>query len=291
MGRPVDQPCAGVRAGALTYDPGGNRLTQVDPVTGDITTFTYDNGNRLTRATDVSGSTTWTYDTNGNQLTSEEPSGDITTNTWDGENRLVQVEHPSGDVTTYAYNGDGLRVMQDDGVAETRFVYDGNNVLLETDDIGTVEAEFTYVPATYAQVISQLRGTDSSIYQFDGTKNVRQLTDATQVVTDAYAFDAWGEQRSSTGTTANSQRYKGQFLAYRKDPDAGPEVQYALHHRNYNPRTGGFTSADPAKDSEVRGDRRGTPGALCCAVRAVAPPRKLKRPCNFRNLPDNHQID
>ncbi len=99
-------------AGLLAYSPTGNRLTQTDPVTGDITTFTYDNGNRLLTAMDVSGTTTYTYDNNGNQLTIEEPSGDITTNTWDGENRLIQVEHPSGDVTTYAYNGDGLRVLQ-----------------------------------------------------------------------------------------------------------------------------------------------------------------------------------
>ena len=98
----------------------------------------------------------------GNQLTIEEPSGDITTNVWDGENRPVEVHHPSGDIVTYAYNGDGLRVWQDDGVDEVRYVHDGNNVLLETDGLGTVEAEFTYIPQAYAQVISQLRSGDSS---------------------------------------------------------------------------------------------------------------------------------
>ena len=159
----------------------------------------------------------------------------------------MEVHHPSGDIVTYAYNGDGLRVWQDDGVDEVRYVRDGNNVLLETDGVGTVEAEFTYIPQAYAQVISQLRSCDSSFYQFDGTSNVRQLTDSSQVVTDDYSFDAWGTLVSSTGSTANSQLWKGQYLAYRKDPDAGPEVQYAMHHRNYNPKTGVFTSADPAK--------------------------------------------
>ena len=226
----------------------GNRLTQTDPVTGDITTFTYDNGNRLLAGVDVSGTTTYTYDDNGNQLTIEEPSGDITTNTWDGENRLVQVEHPSGDVTTYAYNGDGLRVLQDDGVAETRFVYDGNNLVLELDDVGTVQADVTYLPAEYATAISQHRDLESSFYLCDGIHNVRQLTDDAQVVTDDYSFDGWGKLTSSTGSTANSQLYKGEYLAYRKDPDAGPELQYSTHHRNYNPQTGVFTAADPAKD-------------------------------------------
>jgi YD repeat-containing protein len=99
-------------AGVLAYSPAGNRATQTDPVTSDVTTFTDDNGNRLLTGLDVSGTTTYTYDNNGNQLTIEEPSRDITTNTWDGENRLVQVEVPSGDVTTSACNGDGLRDLQ-----------------------------------------------------------------------------------------------------------------------------------------------------------------------------------
>ena len=137
------------------------------------------------------------------------------------------MEHPSGDVTTYAYNGDGLRVLQDDGVAETRFVYDGNNVVLELDDVGVINADNTYLPAEYAQVLSQHRDLESSFYLCDGIHNVRQLTDDAQVVTDEYSFDGWGKLTSSTGSTANSQLYKGEYLAYRKDPDAGPELQYS----------------------------------------------------------------
>ena len=116
----------------------------------------------MQHAQDLSGITSYTYDANGNQLIILEPSGDLTTNVWDGENRLVEVHHPSGDILTYAYNGDGLRVWQDDGVDEVRYVHDGNNVLLETDGVGTVEAEFTYIQQAYAQVISQLRSGDSS---------------------------------------------------------------------------------------------------------------------------------
>ena len=167
-------PTGGARL--LAYSPAGNRLTQTDPVTGDVTTFTYDNGNRLLAGVDVSGTTTYTYDDNGNQLTIEEPSGDITTNTWDGENRLIQVEHPSGDLTTYAYNGDGLRVLQDDGVAETRFVYDGNNLVLELDDVGVVNAE-----ASPSKLSNNDALTFSSrvriLCSFDQSLQIRQLGD------------------------------------------------------------------------------------------------------------------
>ena len=130
----------------------------------------------------------------------------------------------------------------------TRYIYDGNNLLLETDASGYVEAEFTYIPAEYAQVVSQNRDGDSSYYHFDGINNVRQLTDVSQVVTDEYDFSGWGERRSSTGSTANSQQYKGRLLAYRRDPDLGPDEQYVMHHRNYDPKTATFTSADPAED-------------------------------------------
>lgn len=179
----------------------------------------------------------------------EEPGGDITTNTWDPENRLVYVDGPGGATTEYSYNGDGLRVEKTvDGTDTTKYIFDGNNVLQETDDVGTTEAQFTYIPGQYGRVLSQHRGADSSFYHFDGIKNVRRLTDATETVTDEYDYDAFGNETSSTGSTANSQRYKGQYLAYHQDPDAGPELQSALHYRNYDPRTGTFSSRDPAED-------------------------------------------
>ena len=101
---------------------------------------------------------------------------------------------------------DGLRVLQDDGVAETHYVYDGNNVVLELDDVGTVEADFTYVPAPYAQVLSQHRDLESSFYQFDGIHNVRQLTDDAQVVTDDYRFDARVNPFSTSGKHGQCRR-------------------------------------------------------------------------------------
>lgn len=47
-----------------------------------------------------------------------------------------------------------LAEYQEDGVDEVRYVRDGNNVLLETDGMGTGEAEFTYIPQAYAPVIN-----------------------------------------------------------------------------------------------------------------------------------------
>ncbi len=175
---PLNPTTLGSGSLELSYDPVGNRLNTVDPLTQDITTYTYDDGNQLLTAEDATGVTTYTYDACGNRLTVEEPNLDVTTNTWDGENRLVKVEHPDSSVVEYEYDGDGLRVVKTiDAVDVTKYVFDGNNVLQETDDTGTTEADFTYRPAGYGLVIGQRRGVDSSYYHFDGVHNVRLLTD------------------------------------------------------------------------------------------------------------------
>ena len=66
-------------------------------------------------------------------------------------------------------------------------------------------------------------------------------------MTDESSFDAWGEPRSVSGATPNAHGYKGEFLAYRGDPDAGPETVYSLHRRGYAAQQGRFRSEDPAE--------------------------------------------
>ena len=78
-----------------TYDPVGNRLTEING--GVRTTSTYDAANELTKTQVVAGITTITYDANGNLLSSRNPSNQRTSYTWDFENRLTQVALPTGD--------------------------------------------------------------------------------------------------------------------------------------------------------------------------------------------------
>ena len=116
---------------SYTYDPVGNRTLLLN--SGAPTTSTYNAANELATSQTSAGVTTSTYDGDGNLLTSLAPGNQWTTNTWDGENRLTQVALPSGIVDTFTYNGDGQRVQKQDSTGTTKHVWDGQNILLETN--------------------------------------------------------------------------------------------------------------------------------------------------------------
>lgn len=78
-----------------------------------------------------------------------------------------------------------------------------------------------------------------SFYGYDGSGNVRQLTNSAGAVTDSYEYDAFGNLLNSTGTTPNVYMYRGEQF----DSDLG---LYYLRARYYNPITGRFMSRDPA---------------------------------------------
>ncbi len=86
-----------------------------------------------------------------------------------------------------------------------------------------------------------------SFYGYDGHGNVRFLTNSAGAVGNTYTFDAFGAQIASTGSTANSFLYSGEWL----DPNLS---FYNLRARYYNMLTGRFETMDPGKET-------------CCALR------------------------
>src|SRR5690606_4895816 len=127
----------------------------------------------------------------------ETPALELTTYTWNAENQLTQIELPAGDVVTHVWspvnkNAEERIVEQDDGVTVTRFLWDNNNVVRETDEVGAVEAEYTYQPEPFGDLVSQRRDADSTFYRFDALGSTTGLTDATGAVTDDYRYQAFG---------------------------------------------------------------------------------------------------
>jgi len=116
-----------------------------------------------------------------NRRTVLSPLGDLTTYTWNAEQQLTQVELPHDEVVTYVWSavnklGEERVVTRDDGVEVTQLLWDNNNVLRETDDLGTLQAQYTYQPQPYGDLVSQHRDSESSFYRFDALGSTTSLT-------------------------------------------------------------------------------------------------------------------
>ena len=63
---------------------------------------------------------------------------------------MTQVVLPSGVPNTFVYNGDGQRVQKQDSTGTTRHVWDGQNILLETDGSNIIQVVYTLQPRSTA---------------------------------------------------------------------------------------------------------------------------------------------
>ncbi|MFM7367547.1 MAG: hypothetical protein ACKO2Z_07065, partial [Sphaerospermopsis kisseleviana] len=100
---------------------------------------------------------------------------------------------------------------------ETRFLVDKNR------DYAQVLEEYTtskIIKASYIyghDLISQLRNTERSFYHVDGLGSTRALTDINGLLTDAYAYEAFGEIIKQLGNTNNLYLFAGE----QRDPNLG----------------------------------------------------------------------
>jgi YD repeat-containing protein len=125
---------------AFAYDAVGNRTTGGSVVNA---------GNQLTA--DVTFA--YQYDDNGN-LTRKTllATGNFTQYTYDAENRLTKVEefaagNPTAFATsTYRYDGLGRRIEKVANGQTKRYVYDGEDILLEYDGANVLQARYTHGP-------------------------------------------------------------------------------------------------------------------------------------------------
>jgi hypothetical protein len=111
-------------------------------------------------------------------------------------------------------------------VAKTYLFWEplSDNILQERDEAGALVAEYTTEPELYGNVISQSRGGVESQFHYDAVGSTLAVTDASQHVTDSFAYTAFGEVGVRTGTTDFTAQYigragytqytvKGQYLA------------------------------------------------------------------------------
>jgi RHS repeat-associated protein len=230
-----------------TYDAVGNRLTQKKQ-TGALTTYTYDRADQLSTSQDATGTTNYSYDAAGNQTVVVTPTGQRTTSTWSNRNQRIKVQRPDNTITTMTYRFDSLRYKREEGSATKKFVYDGQNYLLETDASNGITLALTNKPEVYGNLVSQrIKLTPTTwatvFHHYDALGSTMAMTDTSAATANSYLYNAWGEVISSSEAIFNDFKWVGELGYYFEDE--GALDKYYVRARYYDIATGRWTSQDP----------------------------------------------
>ena len=216
------------------YDPAGNRIRTV--VNGVTTQY---QSNFINEYTAV-GSGLNTYDANGN-LTVQRIGNDVSSFVYDDENRLLQAATPEG-TWSYEYDVFGQRV-------KTTHNGQSTNYLIDPIGLGNVVAEYNgsgQLLAHYVQGQGLVGRVDASnaaaFYNYDGTGNTSELSNAAGNVANRYAYLPFGERLSQNEAVVNAFQFGGQFGVMR---DGNGLI--LMRSRFYEPKLGRFVQTDPAK--------------------------------------------
>jgi uncharacterized protein RhaS with RHS repeats len=87
------------------------------------------------------------------------------TMTYDDESRLKTVTSPAGS-ESFVYNALGQRMQLTVGGAVTKYVYDGDRVLEETDSAGAVLARYTTAAGSYYAPLLHMWRASGSLSRF-----------------------------------------------------------------------------------------------------------------------------
>jgi len=142
---------------------------------------------------------------------------------------------------TYKYDPSGRRIEKEVDGYETRYVYDGGNVIAEYDGNNNLTRKYIH-GAGVDEVVCMIDVADSSAvyyYHCDGSGSVVALSDSYGNSQQSYEYSAFGQVAASDPNfTANPYMYTGRRFDY----ETG---LYYYRARYYNPYIGRFLQTDP----------------------------------------------
>lgn len=210
---------------AYAYDPVGNR-SQSDSTTSAV----YNDDNQL--LSDDTG--TYGYDPRGNLSQYDEAGAPPPQNyRWDAQSQLVEATG----VSSYRYDGLGRRVEKVTPSGTRRYVYDGDNILLEFDGGGAIVARYTHGEQV-DQHLAMVRGGAAFYYHADHLGSVRSVTDGSGAEANRYRYDPYGRVVERVEAVENPYWFTGR-------EEAREVGLYYYRARWYEARSGRFVSEDP----------------------------------------------
>jgi RHS repeat-associated protein len=216
---------------AFRYSHSGDgNITSIAQPAG-TTNYSYDSAGRVTSRTGLKGAATYQYDADGNTVS------DGTANyTWNAASQLTKVT--SGSATTdYSYDGDNHRVSTTIGRTTTTNSYDPlSGALVLEQGAGKTLRKYDHGLG----LLSMTAGNSTSSYLTDAYGSVRGVASSTGTLSLGYAYNPYGDTRS-TITGKNAPQNPLQFIgAYNNNP------LYQIGARDYSASDGRFLSPDPA---------------------------------------------
>jgi RHS repeat-associated protein len=215
----------GTPSETYTYDDVGNRETALG-----LPDWSYNELNQLLSQ----NGTTYEYDANGN-LVKKVEGGTTWTYSWDALNQLTQAFKSGIRVSRFVYDALGRRVLKGDGSVQTRYVYDGEDILREERSGGNVWL-YIHGPGIDEALAREDQASGAErFFHADALGSRVKTTNASGTVTASLDYDAFGQILSGAAT---GYSYTGREY----DVETG---LYYYRARYYDPRIGRFLSEDP----------------------------------------------
>jgi len=231
------------------YDPADNRIA-LDQDGEPVIYYTYDARDALVAEYTAAGTPTYTTYNEAGSLLTEAQGANVTSYVWTPEELLARVDLPSGLSNYFEYDGDGRRWSKRDSDGLKRYLWDatpsgqpGLAVVLEKDDAGETTGAFTHdqgvtIMPGVGTILAVREGEADYLFHTDAQGTTREVTDASQIVVASFDLDAWGVERSRSGSFSTPYLFTG------KERDPNPLLDYFIA-RQYQPRWGAFVSRDP----------------------------------------------
>jgi RHS repeat-associated protein len=264
LNRVVTSDYRGLGMEMFNYDLLGNRDSVIDTRSGGGTDV-YGPNNAVNEYTSIN-SVPVTHDDNGNLTADHRGYSYI----YDNESRLVRIyiddTAPAGynpgdtHIAEFEYDALGRRIEMvafDNSVSPaasttTRYYYDDQRVLLETDATGTEFDVRYYVYGNYIdEVLAMFSATAVYFPAQDHLYSTVALFDAAGNVVERYEYDAYGTVTIWDGTFGNTRTTSSFgnpyfFTGRRLDTMDNGDLNLMYYRaRTYDPQTGRFMQRDP----------------------------------------------
>jgi RHS repeat-associated protein len=138
---------------------------------------------------------------------------------------------------SFKYDPSGHRIYKSSSAGTSIYVYDGENLIEETNSSGAAVARYSQTQ-NIDEPLAMLRSGATSYYQADALGSVTSLSNAAGTLAQSYTYDSFGKQTASSGSLTNPFQY----TARESDTETG---LYYYRARYYDASSGRFISEDP----------------------------------------------